>query len=83
MEYITTASFSVLVNGVPGEPFKLERGIRQGDLLSPYIVVICVECLGRYIHYVKCSKIWNCHQTGQWLGFLRLFWKSIVMFLVN
>lgn len=35
-ECVFTASANVLVNGSPSGDFRLERGIRQGDPLSPY-----------------------------------------------
>ncbi|KAK0601643.1 hypothetical protein LWI29_026061 [Acer saccharum] len=42
---ISTSSLSVLVNGSPSSEFSEERGLRQGDLLSPFLFNIVVECL--------------------------------------
>lgn len=43
MECVTTTSFSILINGIPGGPFWPKRGSRQGDPIPPYIFIICAE----------------------------------------
>ena len=59
MSCVTSSSISVLFTGGALDHFLPSRGIRQGDLLSPYLVILCMEILGAFI-MEKCeAKLWD------------------------
>ena len=46
----SNASMKVIVNGYLTESIPLERGVRQGDSLSPLLYILCAEVLANSIH---------------------------------
>ena len=59
LECVTTSSFSILVNESQLESFKPSRGIRQGDPLSPYLFILCMEYLSLKILEACANNSWK------------------------
>ena len=59
MECVAGPSMCILWNGEKTEPFKPSRGLRQGDPLSPYLFVLCMERLCHLIDEAVEEKRWK------------------------
>ena len=53
METVTTASYSILINGELRGHINPSRGIKQGDPLSPYLFLLCAEGLSAMLKRVE------------------------------
>lgn len=59
MDCVTGSSMTLLWNGEKSTAFKPQRGLRQGDPLSPYLFVLCLERLCHLIDKAVVRKEWK------------------------
>jgi hypothetical protein len=53
MKCISTVMYLVIVNGQPVGNIRPSRGLQQGDPLSPYLFLLCVEVLSSQLNQVE------------------------------
>ncbi|XP_026410952.1 uncharacterized protein LOC113306204 [Papaver somniferum] len=53
----TTSTVSLMLNGSPTTSFTPTRGLFQGDPISPYLFILCMEGFSRIISHVVSSNI--------------------------
>lgn len=59
MQCITQVRYRIMVNGALSDVVVPTCGIRQGDPLSPYIFVLCMDKLSRLIDDLVARKLWR------------------------
>ena len=57
---VTSVRYRVMLNGEATEAFTPGAGIRQGDPLSPYLFVLCMDKLSHLINYRLSLGSWKC-----------------------
>jgi len=80
MSSILATSISLLWNGSRTEHFQPLRGLRQGDALSPYLFVLCMERLGDMIGKAVQEGNWHpLHITPEGPRISHLFFADDVL----
>uniref|UniRef100_A0A803LLL4 Uncharacterized protein n=1 Tax=Chenopodium quinoa TaxID=63459 RepID=A0A803LLL4_CHEQI len=75
---ITTPSISILWNGEITEEFTPSRGIRQGNPLSSYIFVLCLERLSLMIEHKFSLGLWSPIKIDKDINISHLFYADDV-----
>ncbi|VVA38357.1 PREDICTED: reverse mRNAase [Prunus dulcis] len=65
MSCISSVQYKICVNGELTDAFRPQSGIRQGDPLSPYLFVLCIEKLSHIIFDEVDKKRWKCVKSSQ------------------
>ncbi|GKU98851.1 hypothetical protein SLEP1_g11790 [Rubroshorea leprosula] len=63
-ECLSSSTVSVLVNGSATKEFKVSKGLRQGDPLSPFLFLFVAEGLNGIINSVVSKSLFNGVQEG-------------------
>ncbi|XP_019103706.2 uncharacterized protein LOC109134420 [Beta vulgaris subsp. vulgaris] len=61
MECVTTPKFYIMINGVMRGFFSSARGLRQGDPISLFLFVLCMEYLSRILNEMGELQQFNYH----------------------
>lgn len=79
---ICSSSLAIIWNGEILEEFKPQRGLRQGDLLSPYLFVLCTETLGNQIQLAIDEAKWKGIKPRRWSERVShlFFGKDLILF---
>ncbi|XP_056685736.1 uncharacterized protein [Spinacia oleracea] len=72
MQCVYTPMFSLMLNGSMHGFFKSQRGLRQGDPISPLLFVICMEYLSRILNRVSSMPQFQFHPRCKGIGLTHL-----------
>lgn len=62
---ISSVSMRTIWNEQNGDFFNLKKGLRQGDPLSPYLFILCIDKLSHMIMDIMERREWNGMVVGK------------------
>ncbi|XP_074299575.1 uncharacterized protein LOC141630705 [Silene latifolia] len=84
MNCVTTVSYEILLNGSPLNAFLPRCGLRQGDPLSPYLFVLCMEVLSGIVTQAReCGLLRGIPLCKQVSPLTHLFFADDVVFFLQ
>ncbi|KAL6552332.1 hypothetical protein OROHE_007696 [Orobanche hederae] len=83
MTCMSTVSYQINLNGTLLTPFEGKKGLRQGDPISPYLFVLCMEYLSRMIHTLKDDARFKFHPKCAKLNITHLVFADDLLFFSN
>jgi len=81
MKCVETSSYSVTVNGNLFGIFKGKCSVRQGDPLSPYLFIMCMEYFSRMLHVASQKADFHFHPKCSFLGISHLAFANDILLL--
>ena len=81
MECISSPYYSIIVNGGMCGFFKGAKGLRQGDPISPFIFVVCLEYLSRALNCATMNSEFNFHPKCAKLKISHLAFADDIMLM--
>lgn len=72
-----------MVNGEPNKPFKAAKGLRQGDPISPYLIVVAMEYLSRLPNTLRDNKEFSYNPRCANLGITHLCFADDLLLLAR
>lgn len=81
MACVQSVSYSMQLNGLPFKPFQANKGLRQGDPLSPFLLAISMEYLSRCLDELKEDPDFNFHPKCERIKLThRMFADDLLLF---
>ncbi|GKB45996.1 RNA-directed DNA polymerase, eukaryota, reverse transcriptase zinc-binding domain protein [Tanacetum coccineum] len=77
---LNSATSSILINGSPTREFNIQRGLRQGDPLSPFLFIIAMEGLHVAMEDAMAAGLYNGFKINT-LNLSHLFFADDALFI--